>query len=242
MSRTLVKPRISVFLASSAATRLMKPTSAVSSTVSGRDASIACQWASMRPGIRTRPPQSTIRAPAPSGASSGSTASIVLPSTTTFKPRSSVSDLPSKSRALLNAIRETGVEALAAVLPEPAANTPGRHRRMAGEFSRKMRVQPRKRRRVAETPCPPRRFPIIRRAQKHSLFPGSASMRRRRALKARLCRTGGPPQSDQGRAGARRETVYAGVGASARINFSCLSSAQKSAGIGWRKAATFFST
>jgi len=34
-------------------------------------------------------------------------------------------------------------------------------------------------------------------------------------------------------------SAQAGVGASERINLSCLSSAQKSAGIGWRKADSF---
>ena len=43
MSRTLVNPRISVFPASTAATRLMYPTSAVISTLSGAAAIMACQ-------------------------------------------------------------------------------------------------------------------------------------------------------------------------------------------------------
>ncbi len=50
MSRTLVKPRISVFSASWPARRLMKPTSAVISTFMGAAAIIACQCASMRSG------------------------------------------------------------------------------------------------------------------------------------------------------------------------------------------------
>jgi hypothetical protein len=62
---------------------------------------------------------------ASSGASAGSTASIVLPSTTTLKPAKSASDLPSNRSALVNATRELGAaEARAGALPDPAANTP----------------------------------------------------------------------------------------------------------------------
>ena len=196
----------------------------------------------MRPGIRTRPPQSTIRAPAPSGDSAGSTAAIVLPSTTTFKPRSSVSDLPSKSRALVNAIRETGAEGLAAVLPEPAANAPG----VIGEWRENFRERRQfSRANAGVWQRHPARRGVSPSSGAHRNIRFSLDLRPCAAIgrsKPRLCRTGGPPQSDRGAREPGGQTVYAGVGASARINFSCLSSAQKSAGIRWRKAATFFST
>jgi hypothetical protein len=51
---------------------------------------------------------------------------IVLPSTTTRKPSMSASDLPSKSRRFENAMGATDAAVVvAAVLPDPAANTPG---------------------------------------------------------------------------------------------------------------------
>jgi hypothetical protein len=91
----------------------------------GMDAIIACQCASMRPGIRTLPPQSTTRQPGARGLSAGSTALMAPPSITTRKPSRSASDLPSKSRRLENAIGVAEAEEEnVAVLPEPAANTP----------------------------------------------------------------------------------------------------------------------
>ena len=63
-------------------------------------------------------------------------------------------------------------------------------------------------------------------------------MRRRRAVKRSYVRSGAPPQSDE----RRGEGAYAVVGESARMSFSLLSSAQRSAGTGWRKAARFRST
>ena len=142
----------------------------------------------MRPGIRTRPPQSTIRTSESSGASAGSTALMVLPSTTTLKPCNSVSDLPSNSRALVKRYaRERRAEAPAAVLPEPEANAPSiaidEWRR---EFFREMRVQPRERRRVAEAPSRSWRFVVIRRACEHSRFPGLSGRRGSRG-QAKLC-------------------------------------------------------
>ena len=123
MSRTLVNPRISVFPASTAATRLMYPTSAVISTFSGDAAIMACQWASMSPGISTRPPQSTIRTLASSAPSAGPTALMILPLTTTLRPLRNAFDLPSNTRTLVKAMGASdGADARVEALPDPAAN------------------------------------------------------------------------------------------------------------------------
>jgi hypothetical protein len=51
---------------------------------------------------------------------------IVLPSTITRKPSMSASDLPSNSRRLENTMDAAEADvAVTAVLPDPAANTPG---------------------------------------------------------------------------------------------------------------------
>ena len=63
MSRTVVKPRISVSVASSPAMRLLKPTSPLIDCAGVGRTSIACQWASISPGISVRPPPAIRVAP-----------------------------------------------------------------------------------------------------------------------------------------------------------------------------------
>ena len=83
MSRTVVKPRISVSVASAPATRVVKPTSPViTSTGVGRTRN-ACQWASISPGISVRPPPAMRVAPS-AAMGSGEMAAIALPWTSTL--------------------------------------------------------------------------------------------------------------------------------------------------------------
>ena len=95
----------------------------------------------------------------------------------------------------------------AGVLPDPAANTPseapvGGDGRIAGEFLREMRVQSCKRRRVAKTPCPPRRFPITR-AHTNIRVPPKDLIRSRRfrGIEQTLCRIGAPLAIGEGASG-----------------------------------------
>ena len=94
----VVKPRISVRSASAPAASMMKPTSAVRRAEIGRPAKIACQCASIRPGMSVRPPQSMASAPA--GGEKSSVASVLIrpPSTRRRSPPLSALDLPSNSR------------------------------------------------------------------------------------------------------------------------------------------------
>ena len=99
-SRTVVKPRIKVASASRAASRWRYEGSAVSRSGMGVAAMKACQCASMRPGISTRP-----SAAMTSTSSFASTVmgleemrSIVLPLTRTCDGAESAGLLPSKMR------------------------------------------------------------------------------------------------------------------------------------------------
>ena len=86
MSRTLVKPRMSVRSASSAALKLRYASVALSSVAIGSAAITAWTWASISPGIRVRPPPAITSAPSGKGRFSGSMALIFWPSTTTRTP------------------------------------------------------------------------------------------------------------------------------------------------------------
>ena len=68
----------------------------------GSDAIIACQCASISPGISVRPPPAITSAPAGSGLFCGSMALILWPSTTTRMPVRKVPDLPSNTRTSVN--------------------------------------------------------------------------------------------------------------------------------------------
>ena len=97
MSRTVVKPRISVSVASSPATRLLKPTSPLIDCAGVGRTSIACQWASISPGISVRPPPSIRVAPS-AAIGSVEIAAMTFPWTSTFDGAESVEPVPSKMR------------------------------------------------------------------------------------------------------------------------------------------------
>jgi hypothetical protein len=67
---------------------------------------IACQWASIRPGISTRPPPLTTVALPVTAASMGDVEmrSMVLPLTSTLEEGESTRLLPSKTRTLRNSV------------------------------------------------------------------------------------------------------------------------------------------
>ncbi len=113
-SRMLVKPLINVRSASAAAARLMKPMSAVSNSSIGRGASMACQCASIRPGMRVRPPPSMTSAPSGGAPPAGSITLILLPSTTTRWPSINRPDLPSNILTFVNTTGPAGASGIAA--------------------------------------------------------------------------------------------------------------------------------
>lgn len=113
-SRMLVKPRSRVLRASSAAARLMKPTSAVMRSIIESGAIIACQCASMRPGISVRPPPSSTSTPSRTGIAASSIAAILLPWTRTRLPVARPFDLPSNSLTLVKARGVRGASGMAA--------------------------------------------------------------------------------------------------------------------------------
>jgi hypothetical protein len=100
----VVNPRCSVRVACSPARRLRYPISAVIIAAIGIDASIACQCASIRPGISTRPPPSisTRCSLRPASMDRVEIDSTVEPRTRTFEPFDNTGDRPSKTRTLRN--------------------------------------------------------------------------------------------------------------------------------------------
>lgn len=107
-SRTLVKPRISMSAATLPASRLRYPISAVISTGIGAAAVVRCTCASIRPGIRVRPPPSMVRVSARRSTGIGlvDILSILLPRTSTLDGADSVSPVPSKMRTFSNSTAE----------------------------------------------------------------------------------------------------------------------------------------
>ena len=172
-SRMLVKPRSSVLRASSAAARLMKPISAVINCSIGSDAIIECQCASISPGMSVRPPPSMTSAPSGTGSPAGSTALILLPSTTTRRPSINWPDLPSKILTLVKTTGAAGASGIAAIAPlgqsaaAPRAAAAAGQKGAAGEFLFDQRVQTRKGRTMANTGESPAFEIIGRRTDKH---------------------------------------------------------------------------
>ena len=80
--------------------------SAVISSIWGVAAMNACQCASMRPGISTRPPPATTRVPALVSSEMGSTEmrAMVLPLTSTFEGADSAALRPSKMRTFSKSV------------------------------------------------------------------------------------------------------------------------------------------
>ncbi len=121
-SRTVVKPRIRVRSAWALAASKMKPMSAVSSAVTGRPAKTVCQWASIRPGISTRPPQSISRAPSSEPVSPLTIFPMRPSCTERRRPPRRAEDLPSNSMKFVNTIGGSGWAAAArARPPRPSA-------------------------------------------------------------------------------------------------------------------------
>ena len=96
---------------------------------------MACQCASIRPGINVRPPPSMICAPSGAASPTGSTALILLPSTTTRRPSINWPDLPSNILTLVKTTGPAGASGIAADAPfgqraeTPAAAAPARNAR-----------------------------------------------------------------------------------------------------------------
>src|ERR1700761_480325 len=102
-SRTVVNPRISVAVAASEPCTARSPRSAASMAWSGIELSEMWAWASIRPGISTRPPPAiTVRlSPLAGGggwAAGGEISSMVLPDTNTLTGPNTWSEAPSKTR------------------------------------------------------------------------------------------------------------------------------------------------
>jgi hypothetical protein len=100
MSRTVVKPRISVAVASAPATMLRWPMSPVTSAAGVVRTSIVCQCTSISPGIRVRPlpSMSMVLSLSSVGIESGEMRAILLPRTRTFCGSEREPLLPSKIR------------------------------------------------------------------------------------------------------------------------------------------------
>ena len=121
-SRTVVKPRISVSVASAPASRLMKPTSPMIAATGVGRTSMVCQWASMSPGIRVRPlPAMTVTA-GPAAIGAEEMRSIRLPRTSTLARPDSPVPLPSNTRTFSNSVAGTGRAAAAAVAAATGAS------------------------------------------------------------------------------------------------------------------------
>jgi len=105
MSRTVVKPRNSVASASRAASSAMKPMSAVNISCIAGAAIMLCQWASIRPGMRTRP-RPSMRVTSACGADSRGALmrSIVWPRTRTSDGPLSTVLVPSSTRTPANSV------------------------------------------------------------------------------------------------------------------------------------------
>lgn len=93
--------------------------SAVIATASGMAAMIACQCASIIPGISTRPWQSTTAASA-TVSPAGTSDSMRLPETSTPDPSRSLAERPSKIRALASSVRAGAAACAHAVRAEPS--------------------------------------------------------------------------------------------------------------------------
>src|ERR1700732_1843352 len=138
-SRTVVKPRIRVSVASSPATRLLKPTSPVACNGVGR-ASIACQCMSISPGVSVRPPPSMIVVVASRQIEIGprEILSISLPRTNTFVGSDKEVLLPSKTLALLKRVTAASTCWPCAILAEKVSA----QARIAGAKDPTYRIQP----------------------------------------------------------------------------------------------------
>ena len=106
MSRTVVKPRSSVASACRAANSCRYAGSPVRRAICGVAAMNACQCASIRPGISTRPSAAMTRTSAALSTAIGSAAmrSIVLPLTNTLEGAERAAPLPSKIRTFWNSV------------------------------------------------------------------------------------------------------------------------------------------
>ena len=106
MSRTVVKPRNNVAVASAPASRLRWPTSPVRSAAGVGRTSIVCQCMSISPGMSVRPPPATVRVLAMESVGIGSREilSIVFPRTRTFMVPLNASLLPLKTRTSWNSV------------------------------------------------------------------------------------------------------------------------------------------
>ena len=119
MSRTVVKPRIRVSVASAPAMRLLKPMSPwIDSAGVGRT-SIACQWASMSPGISVPPAPSITVAPGSAAIVSGLIRSISRSRTSTLTGAVSSGPLPSKTRTSSNSVTSASAGAAATARTPP---------------------------------------------------------------------------------------------------------------------------
>ena len=98
MSRTVVKPRISVAVASPAANSVVYPTSLPNSKAGVARIIMACQWASVSPGISTRPPPAMTRTFGSAAIGLVEMRSIRLPLTSTLDGEESVALFPLKTR------------------------------------------------------------------------------------------------------------------------------------------------
>ena len=102
--------------------------SPVISTGCGVAAMNACQCASIRPGISTRPPPAmTRRRPRPS-IGSGEIRSIMLPRTSTFEGADSAGSTPSKMRTSVKSVAPPPAGGAAGARPEPRCRSPVRRR------------------------------------------------------------------------------------------------------------------
>ena len=76
----------------------------------------------MSPGMSTRPPQSMVSPSVATALPPDATDLMAAPSTTTVRPFRSASDLPSKTRALMNATCAARAGEPGETAPDPAAN------------------------------------------------------------------------------------------------------------------------
>ena len=110
VSRTVVKPRIRVLCASATAFVYISPVSAVDRSCIVFGAKTMCQWASVRPGISTRPPPSILVLPC-GGVIVPEETCLILRSETRTLPDLGWAPVPSKIRTLLMSIGPAGVAA-----------------------------------------------------------------------------------------------------------------------------------
>jgi len=101
-SRTVVKPRISVSVASTPAAILLYPASPTIISAGVPLISIACQCASIRPGISVRPFPAITVMPGSGAIGSVEMRSMILPWISTLDGADSEAPLPSKMRTFWN--------------------------------------------------------------------------------------------------------------------------------------------